>query len=91
VRAQGRVVVAHCSAYRCNTLFSQAEHDLSKFKRCTKVRITTGILDAKVIELIEEIMFNPVKLSPCIDGSDRGSNEGHGTQSRADRSPDREA
>lgn len=68
----GELRVVHWAAYRCNSGSSLAQHDISKLKRCRNPRISTHILDDKIMVMIQNIMLDPKKLSLCME---RGGHE----------------
>jgi hypothetical protein len=66
-----KVSVYHRALYRCNRHLNDNGHDSSRTTRCRNSTVATHILDNKVVDLIQEVMFDPQKLGLCIESSDR--------------------
>jgi hypothetical protein len=69
--------VFHCAAYKCTTVFSMGQHDTPQTKRCRNSKVSTHIVEAKVLEMIQDVMFDADKFGRCIDNrhaaEDRGA------------------
>jgi hypothetical protein len=63
----GKVSVSHRAAYRCNRVKSQGTHDPAHVKPCRNARVSTHILDSKVVEMIQRAMFDPEELTKCME------------------------
>jgi hypothetical protein len=71
MRPSGRLSVYHRAMYRCNRRAQENMHDRARLERCRNSEIGTHILEAKVFELIREVMLDPGKLRGCIDTGGR--------------------
>jgi hypothetical protein len=63
----GKRRIHHKAAYKCNRRAKEAMHSPSLIERCRNPEIQTHMLEAKVFEMIREVMLNPVKLRECMD------------------------
>jgi len=68
-RASG-VRVFHCAVYKCVTILNANQHDPAQRKRCRNSKVSTHIVEEKVLEMIRDVMFDPQKLGQCIDSRD---------------------
>ena len=70
VMANGEIRTQHFPYYQCNTMIGLPMHDRTKVKSCRNPKITPHFVDDKVIEIIENVMFEPDKLLRFTDKSD---------------------
>ena len=68
IQPSGEVSVYERGQYRCTTVVEGRTHAPENRGRCHNPRVETNILDGTVTELIREIMLNPEKLSPLVEG-----------------------
>jgi len=71
----GKVSVSHRAAYRCNTVKSQGTHDPAHVKPCRNSRVSTHILDSKVVEMLQRVMFDPEELAKRMETYDHADNQ----------------
>jgi site-specific DNA recombinase len=63
----GKRRIHHKAAYKCNRRAKEAMHSPALIQRCRNPEIQTHMLEAKVFEMIREIMLDPLKLRECMD------------------------
>ena len=68
----------HKAGYRCNWRAAEAQHDVSRIKRCRNSEIATHLLEGRVFDLIRGVMLDAGMLRRCIDRGKSGeAYEGH--------------
>jgi site-specific DNA recombinase len=67
VRRASGMRVFHCAAYKCTTVFSMGQHDPTQTKRCRNSKVSTHIVEGKVLEMIQDVMFDADKFARCMD------------------------
>jgi site-specific DNA recombinase len=63
----GKRRIHHKAAYKCNRRAKEAMHSPALIQRCRNPEIQTHMLEAKVFEMIREVMLDPLKLRECMD------------------------
>jgi site-specific DNA recombinase len=63
----GKRRIHHKAAYKCNWRAKEGMHSPALIERCRNPEIQTHMLEAKVFELIREVMLDPLKLRECMN------------------------
>jgi site-specific DNA recombinase len=63
----GKRRIHHKAAYKCNRRAKENMHSPALIERCRNPEIQTHMLEAKVFELIREVMLDALKLRECMD------------------------
>jgi len=62
----GKRRIYHKAAYKCNWRAKECMHSPALIQRCRNPEIQTHLLEAKVFEMIREVMLDPLKLRECM-------------------------
>jgi site-specific DNA recombinase len=66
--SDGKVRVHHRGQYMCSRRWNEhSHHDPNRIGRCRNSSIQTHILDGTIVDTIRDVMFDPKKLTPCVD------------------------
>jgi hypothetical protein len=63
----GKRRIHHKAAYKCNWRSKQGAHSPALIECCRNPEIQTHMLEAKVFEMIRDVMLDPSKLRECMD------------------------
>jgi site-specific DNA recombinase len=63
----GKRRIYHKAAYKCNWRSKQGAHTPALIQRCRNPEIQTHILEAKVFEMIHDVMLDPLKLRESME------------------------
>jgi DNA invertase Pin-like site-specific DNA recombinase len=75
--ASGARRLAHKAAYKCNWRVLEKQHLLDRITRCHNPEVATHLLEAKVLEMIRDILLVPERLIACLEGLECGKNNKH--------------
>jgi site-specific DNA recombinase len=69
--------IYHRDAYKCNSGTSRKMHARENITPCRNPQVATHLLEDAVFEIIQEHMFDPMKLRACMDALKDDGERGH--------------